>query len=50
MFHLTIKHGLRCVHQHPEQRGGGERFVDRLGERVAAGRRPRRDPGGAGGN
>lgn len=52
VFHLTGKHWLGCVHQHPEQRGGRERFVDRLGERVAGGCRPFCDPEGgrAGGN
>lgn len=40
------------MHEDPEQRGGRERFVDRVGERVAPGGRPVRDPGGraAGGN
>lgn len=40
------------MRQNPEQRGRRQRFVGRVGERVAPGRRPVRDPGGGavGGN
>lgn len=48
MFCPTVEHGLGRVHQHPEERGGGERFVDGVGEGVAGGGRPRCDPEGGG--
>lgn len=43
---LTVEHRLGGVHQHPEQRGGGQRLVDGVGQRVAGGGGPRCDPEG----